>query len=237
MTAAVGRVRGIFVEARPRAVPAAPARSLPAFPSLVVLCAPVRGRAVAAGVAVALARASGARVALASAAGVGAIAPAAVTVAPAARRAAARLRERGHQASARGRLVWVADRRAAGTRGSHGEDPAGSAGAASAELGRAAASVGTPRALALPLRRCAGLDRVLAWHDGIVVVREPDATDGLTDLVLGSLAALGLPVACVDAPSRVAGAVAMLGLTPPAFAVAAVAQLGITIAPTPDPRA
>ncbi|MCW2954238.1 MAG: hypothetical protein JWQ48_3408, partial [Conexibacter sp.] len=174
---------------------------------------------------------------LAGAAGAGRIAPAAVTVAPAARRAAARLRERGHEASARGRLVWVADRRAAHARGSRDEDPAGSAGAACAELARAAASVGAPSVLALPLRRCAALDRVLAWHDGIVVVREPDATDGLTGLVTTSLAALGLPVALVDAPGRVAAAVAMLGLTAPPFAVAAVAELGVAIAPTPDPHA
>ncbi|MCW2952334.1 MAG: hypothetical protein JWQ48_1504, partial [Conexibacter sp.] len=53
MSAAAGRARGIFVEARPRVAPPALARTLPAFPAVVVLSAPLRGRAVAAGVAVA----------------------------------------------------------------------------------------------------------------------------------------------------------------------------------------
>ncbi len=227
MSALGSQVRGLFVEPRPRVAAVVPVRAFPAMPSVVVLGTPAHGRVVAAGIAVALARALGIPAGLAGAIGAGPITPAALAVAPAARRAAARLRRQGHDASARGRLVWLADRRAATGLRAFADDPVGTAGASCAELARAAAAIRAPSALALPSPRSEGLDRVLAWHDGIVVVREPDATEGLTDLVLASVAALGPPVACVEAPSRVAGTVALLGVVPPAFAVRAVEQLGI----------
>ncbi len=194
-------------------------------PAVAVLCAPMRARAAAAGVALALARALGTSHALAGAVGAGGRDPAHPPGgAPAARRSAARLRERELPATASGRLVWLADRRGSLD---PDDDVAPRAAASSAELGRASASVGAPAVLAIPLPRVAALDRVLAWHDAIVVVREPDASDAMVERALASLAALGRPVAPMAPPARLAAALAAAGVRVPAEAGDAVARLGL----------
>jgi len=195
-----------------------PSRGGPA-PLVAVLCAPARGRTAAAGVAVALARALGSDCGLAGAVGLGA--RAALVPTPAARRAAARLRERSLPACASGRLVWLPDRRGALPE----EDAVARAAAMSAELARAAAAAGVPGAAALPLARTAALDRVLAWHDAIVVVREPAAPEGMIEQALASLAALGRPLAAMAPPSRPAAALAAGGVRAPVEAQQAVAAL------------
>jgi hypothetical protein len=95
----------------------------------------------------------------------------------------------------------------------------------SAELGRSAAFAGAPAANALPFARVAALDRVLAWHDAIVVVREPDAAAVVIERALVSLARLGRPVAAMAPPPRLTGALATAGVVAPAEAVRAVAEL------------
>ncbi|MDW5598157.1 hypothetical protein VSS74_27620, partial [Conexibacter stalactiti] len=106
-------------------------------------------------------------------------------------------------------------------------DPAGTAAGVGARAARAAVTIGAPSALALPLARSAALDRVLAWHDGVVVVQQPGASAAIAELVLDSLAALGRPVAAVPAPGRLAARVISAGLHTPAFATEAVARLGL----------
>jgi hypothetical protein len=175
----------------------------------------------AAGIALALARGLGASCALAGAVGCGQTGSLACM--PSARRVAGRLGERGLPAIAAGRLVWLADRRG----DAMGEDIASAAAALSAELGRAAADVGAPAAIALPFARTAALDRVLAWHGAVVVVREPDLSDAVAERALTSLAALGRPVAAMTPPVRLGAALATAGLRAPAEAVDAVAQLGL----------
>ena len=193
---------------------------LPA-PLVAVLCAAPRGRVAAAGVALALARASRCRCALAGAVGEGL--PGSSGGVLSARRAARGVRERGLPAVASGRLVWLADGR--------GELPvddiAARAAAMSAELGRSAAFVGAPAAIAMPFARTVALDRVLAWHDAIVVVREPDAAATVIERALASLAELGRPVAAMAAPRRLAGTLAAGGVIAPAEAVRAVAELEV----------
>jgi hypothetical protein len=117
----------------------------------------------------------------------------------------------------------------AGTRprvGDQSVDPADATAALGAELSRAAATVEAPLALAIPFARSEALDRVLGWHDAIVVVRPRDATVALLQLVLESVAALDRPVVAVAPPRHLAAAAATAGLHVPAFATAAVAQLG-----------
>ncbi len=142
---------------------------------------------------------------------------------PAARRAAARIRERGLPAMASGRLVWLADGRGSVPV----DDRAARAAATSAELARAAGAAGLPAAVALPFARTAPLDRVIAWHDAILVVRELDASDAVIERALASLAALGRPVAAMAPPSRFAAALAASGVRAPAEAVHVVAALGL----------
>lgn len=190
-------------------------------PLVAVLCQPARGRAAASGVALALAGALGEPCALAAAAGVAAAGS--LAGAPTARRAAARVRDRGLPAAATGRLAWLADRRGRDVVG----DDAASAAALSAELGRAAAAAGAPAAVALPIARTAALDRVLAWHDAIVVVRDPGMSDAVLERGLASLAMLGRPVAAMAPPTRLTAALAAVGLRAPAEAAVAVAQLGL----------
>jgi len=122
---------------------------------------------------------------------------------------------------ASGRLVWLADGRGALAT----DDGAGRAAAMSAELGRSAAFIGAPAAIALPLARTAALDRVLAWHDAFVVVREPDAPATVIERALASLAELGRPVAAMAPPSRLPGMLAIEGVVAPAEAIRAVAEL------------
>jgi hypothetical protein len=219
---ALAGVRGLFVEARPRAV----AGSIPPLappPTVAVLCTPARGHAAAASVALALARAAGRRCAIAAAAGASTRALPALPATAAAARAARRLRERGQSATASGRLVRlvappVPDRDA---------DAAGIAAGASAALARAAIATCAPAVLAIPFARVEGLDRVLGWHDGIVVVREPGAPEGLVERALESLAALGRPVAAIAPPAGAAALAATLGLRAHDSALAAVAELGL----------
>lgn len=106
-------------------------------------------------------------------------------------------------------------------------DVGGVAAACAARLGRAAAAVAAPAALALSFPRTGALDRVLAWHDGVVVVREPEADDVLLEHVLASVAELGRPVAVMAPPARVAATLARAGLRAPDEAVRAVAALGL----------
>ncbi|HEX4806990.1 MAG TPA: hypothetical protein VFU94_13920 [Conexibacter sp.] len=199
------------------------------LPLVAVLCASERARPAASGVALALARAL--RRPAAVAGGVGVEAAAALGATPAARRAAGRLRGRGLPACANGRLVCLADGRdalvdpvAAEATTGHG---AVRAAAASAELARAATAVALPGAVALPFTRTAALDRVLAWHDAIVAVPQPGASEAMVAESLASLAALGRPVAAMAPPSRVGAALACGGLRAPAEAIEAVAALGL----------
>lgn len=187
--------------------------------SVAVLCAPSRARVAAAAVALALARAIGSPSALAAAVGAGAPAPLGGTLA--ARRSAAALHASGHAAAARGRLVWLGDRR-----GDEATDAAAARAAAlCAEIGRAASAV-VPAAVVLPLPRSDALDRVLAWHHGIVVVLEPGTAETLAAGALASLAALGRPVAAMVPPTRLAATAALGGIATTAEATGAVARLG-----------
>jgi len=192
-----------------------------AGPLVAVLCTSARAHAAAAAIALALARTTGAGCGLAAAVGLGG--GVSIGALPAACRAADRLRERGLPATASGRLVWLADRRAPLA----GKDAAACAAAASVELARAAAEAGAPGALALPLVRTDALDRVLAWHDALVVVPEPAAAGALAERALASLAALGRPLGLVVPPARTAAALAVAGVRAPAEALHATAALGL----------
>ncbi|MGN6188419.1 MAG: hypothetical protein ACTHOE_05935 [Conexibacter sp.] len=188
-------------------------------PLVAILCAPSRAHVAAAGVALALARAAGRSCALAGA--VGFEEGAALPALPAAGRAATTLRRRGLPAGASGRLVWIADHRGPLT----SDDVPARCAASSAELGRAAMALGTPAAVAFPCARTDALDRVLAWHDAIVVVREPDASGAVIEHALASLARLRRPVVAMAPPARVSGALAVAGLAVPPEAARAVAEL------------
>jgi hypothetical protein len=204
--------------ARRRGVVLAPANRTP---SLAILCSPARGQAAAGALALALARTLGGSCALAGV--VGADAAVSFGALPAARRAAALLNDRGLSAVACGRLAWLVDRRS--THAAE-DDAAERAAALSAELGRASAAVGAPSAIALPFARTAPLDRVLAWHDAIVVVQEPSVSPAVRDGARTSLALLGRPVVEMTPPARLAAALAVAGVRTPAEAVAAIEQLG-----------
>jgi hypothetical protein len=195
-------------------------------PTILVLCTAPRARVAAAVFAMALARTLGTPCGIAASAGVGGRLPGAGLATPAARRVAARLRARGQHATASGRLVWLPDRRVAAPREIVDADLAGAAAAASADLGRAALAGGVPAVLALPHARTAALDRVIAWYDGIVVVREPDATAAVMNRVVESLSALGRPVVCVSSPPRHEAVLTLPGLRTSPAALSAVAQLG-----------
>lgn len=214
------------------------ARPRTAVRSVAVLAAPARVRHAAAAVALALARTGRARCGLVHVVGASGRGPAASSPLPAAGAAAARLRRAGRPAVAVGRLVWVGedggsdaaepeepgdprdgedDGRAAARPLRHG-DLAGA-------LAPLADALGAPAVLGLGLARTPRLDDALAGYDGLVVVREPDATDALAPLVVESLAALGPAVAALPAPSRVAGRLAASGLHAPAAALAVVRTL------------
>jgi hypothetical protein len=186
---------------------------------VAVLCAESSAQAAPAAIALALARLSGSRLALAGA--VGARAGAAFPVTPRARRAAGALRRRGLPAYASGRLVWLADRRGALAF----DDAPSRCAATGAELGRSAAGLGAPAAVAYPFARTDALDRVLAWHDAIVVVRDSRASAAMIEQALASLARLGRPTGAMAPPSRASGVLAAAGLAAPAAAVAVVAEL------------
>ncbi|MFL5818679.1 MAG: hypothetical protein ACJ76L_13915 [Conexibacter sp.] len=191
---------------------------LPA-PLVAILCTAPRGRSAASALALALARASRCSCALVGA--VGESPSGSVGGMPSARRAARGVRDRGLPAAASGRLVWLPDRRGTLVAG----DTAGRAAVMSAELGRAAAFVGAPAAIALPFARTAALDRVLAWHDAIVIVREPGAPAAVIERALSSLSELGRPVAAMTPPPRLSGALAAGGVVAPAEAMRVVAEL------------
>lgn len=188
-------------------------------PLVAILCTAPRGRVAASAIALALARVSRCSCALAGAVGEGP--SGSIAGLPSARRAARGVRDRGLPAAASGRLVWLPDRRGALV----AEDVAGRAAAMGAELGRAAAYVGAPAVVALPLARTGALDRVLAWHDAVVVVREPDAPAAVIERALRSLAELGRPVAAMAPPPRPYGTLAAWGAVAPAEAMRAVAEL------------
>jgi hypothetical protein len=190
----------------------------PSMPLVAVLGSCRHAAVGACAMALALTRACGAASALAGAVGVLHRQPHLGGL-PAARGSAARLRARGLPAVAVGRLVWVALEDAC-------DDETGLAAAMAATLGRAAAAVRAPAALALPLARTEALDRVLAWHDAFVVVREPDMPDVLVESALASLARLGRPVATMPVLSRVDAALAAGGLRAPAEAIRAGELLG-----------
>jgi len=128
-------------------------------------------------------------------------------------------------ATASGRLVWLPDGRAVDI-----EDDAGAparVAAMSAAVGRAVAAAEAPAAIAISHVRTEALDRVLAWHDALVVVDEADASDVMLERALASLAALGRPVAAMVPPPRLAALLALGGVQAPAEAVRVVAQLGL----------
>ena len=221
---ALARVGGLFVESPPPARAMAPAAGPLTPPTIAVLCAAPRGPVAVAAVSLALAHLLGRPYALEATVGTASPGAHAGAAVPSAQRAARRLRERGMDASASGRLVWLADRRC-GELGIEGRDAPGAVAAANAELGRAAMIADAPAAIAIPLARVDALDRVLGWHDGIVVVPEPGLTAPMREHVLASLALLGRPVACMAPPPRLAGTAALLGLRAPACALDAVSQL------------
>jgi hypothetical protein len=229
VSGAASFVRALFVEPRPRAQPASMGLPPATFPTVAILCAPGRVQPAAAAFALALAGVCGTGCAVGAAVGTGAAVVGPALLASSARRPAARLRERGHAAAAVGRLVWLGDGR--GGVDGHAEadagDAAGHAAAMSAELGRAGAALRLPGAVAVPLARSAALDRVLAWHDAIVVVRESEGTAEIEQLIVDSLAALGRPVLAVPAPGRIASVAATTGLRAPAIATQALTALGI----------
>lgn len=189
-------------------------------PIVAVLCTPPRARAAAAAVALGLARATRHPCALATAVGGGP--GVAFGALPSARRAVAALRERDLSVAAGARLVWLADRR-----GPASTDVVARAAASSAELARSVAATGAPAAVALPFARTVALDRVLAWHDALVIVREPDAPDAIVQRARESVAALGRPVAVLDPPPRLPAALAVAGIAAPAELARVVAELGI----------
>jgi hypothetical protein len=128
--------------------------------------------------------------------------------------------------------MWLADRRGE----LQADDAPGRCAALSAELGRSAAALGVPATVAFPFARTDALDRVLAWHDAIVVVREPDAPTAAIERALASLARLGRPVAATALPSRVSGALAVAGVAVPAEAAVTIAELARGGAVGPDGR-
>lgn len=109
------------------------------------------------------------------------------------------------------------------------DDVVARAAALSADVGRAAIAVGAPATVAFPLARTAALDRVLAWHDAIVVVREHDVAPGVVERALAGLAELGRPVAELVAPRRSSGVLAVMGLAAPPEARAALACLALDV--------
>lgn len=131
------------------------------------------------------------------------------------------MQRRGLPAQASGRVVWLADRRGQ----QQGDDVPSRCAALSAELGRSAGALGAPAAVAFPCARTEALDRVLAWHDAIVVVREPGALDAVIAQTIASLARLGRPVGVVSVPSRMPGALAAAGFAAPAEVAHAVREL------------
>jgi len=188
-------------------------------PLVAILCAAPRARVAAAGLALALARVTRRPCGLAGA--VGEDAGAAPGGLPTARRGSVALQRRGLPASASGRLVWLADRRGE----LQADDVPARCAALSAELGRSAAALGVPAAVAFPCTRTDALDRVLAWHDAIVVVREPDAPPAMIEHALASLARLGRPAGVLTPPARLPGGLAIAGVVVPAEAASVVAEL------------
>lgn len=267
--------RALFPDGVALPVPAAPTAAIAPW-TVAVLCDPANGVAAACAVALALGAAAGARCAIAMA--VGHDERAALPLAAAAGRNAAGLRERGYDAAAVGRLIWLADLRVSRRRApSLGEtdgvgssatrdrrigladrtalsggrsagraertgspdgiaqrgdpaedDPVGAVAAASLELAGAARAVGVPAAVAIPLARTTALDRVLGWHDGIVVVDDERTTmPELAELARESVAALDRPVAAMTLPSRLQKRAAVAGLRVPDEAARAVTDLGL----------
>lgn len=201
-----------------------------AAPTVAVLCDPAHGAATASAVALALADACGSRCAVAAAVGHGAVAG--LPAGPGVRRATAELTARGYDAIAVGRLVWLADLRvtrrhdddAAALR----DDPVAAVAAAALEVAGAARALSVPAALAIPLARSEALDRVLGWHDAIVVVEDGrTTTPELAGLIAASLAQLGRPVAAMGLASRLRARMTAAGVGRPAAAIRAVAELGL----------
>lgn len=267
MSVVLPAARALFAGGVALPAPAAPAVAI-APSTVAVLCDPANGVAAACAVALALGAAAGGRCAIATAVGHGE--RAALPLSAAAARNASALRERGYDATAVGRLVWLADLRISrrpaphsgagkpgdrhaglerrtgspdaggGTAGGGtgeagrgdraGEDPVGAVAAASLELAGAARAVGVPAAVAIPLARTAALDRVLGWHDGIVVVDDERTTmPELAELARESVAALDRPVTAMALPSRLPARAAVAGLRAPDAAVRAVADLGLAL--------
>jgi len=112
---------------------------------------------------------------------------------PGAARAAARLRDRGHDVAASGRLVRLAG------------DPA--------EAMRAAAAASAPAVLAIGTPRGESVDRLLAAQDAVLVAAG-DGGSELVPLVLAGLAPLGIPCAVAPAaPDASSAALATAGIT------------------------
>lgn len=107
------------------------------------------------------------------------------------------------------------------------EDVATRAAALSAELGRSVAAVGGAGAIAIPFARTCALDRVLAWHDALVVVHEAEASTRVLERALTSLAALDRPVTAMAPPRRLAAMLAVAGLRAPVEATHAIGELGL----------
>jgi hypothetical protein len=170
--------------------------ALPRPAQLVAVLAPAPVLAAAAGgVACGLRREAGARTAVVCRPGA---AVRGATAAPAARRVARRLVDRGVEAAASGLLCHVALE----------DDPVD----ATRRLWRVAGAVDVPVVLALP-GRLDGYDGVLAQLDRLVLATPPGAEATVTTLALASLERLGPPVVSLGVPAGlIARRAAALGL-------------------------
>ncbi|MFN8173987.1 MAG: hypothetical protein U0T02_02865 [Solirubrobacteraceae bacterium] len=165
-----------------------PSRALPAA-TVAVLGSPEAVAATAAATALLLAVRGPGLLAI-----VGATAPARLPSppTPAAARAAARLRDRGHDALAAGRLVRLA--------------------AEPVEVPRAAAVLGGPCVTAAAAPRDTVLDRLLGAQDAVLVVAG-ESSIGLVAPVLAGLEPLGVPCAAAPvAPDAVSASLALAGI-------------------------
>lgn len=178
------------------AVSARPSPAL-AAPTVALLAPRPDAPALGAALGLALARARGAPAAVVCLWSASpAIAPPRAPALPAARRLAAALARRGHDARAAGRLACVR--------------LAADGAAAAAEAQRAGAAAGAaPVVLALGGPRSAAFDALLELQDLVVVAVARDADPALAGLALGGLAHA---VACVVPPADPARSLAAAGL-------------------------
>jgi hypothetical protein len=185
--------------------PLAPAAQGPRAPTAAALLCPPRDALPAGGaLALTLAHRDGVGAALVGAWGGPAELPGEVggPALPAARRLAARLVARGHEARAAGRLVIV-------------RLPAGERDAAAAWQRVEAAVPDAPSVLVLAGPRGEALDGLVARRELVVVAVPAQADPALARLAPASVAGLGAPVVVVELPRTMGAALAAAGLRVP----------------------